>query len=384
MRIVILATKELPSHVLFFISESSDEFALTTLQSKYGVFNLRVLFSALAKYKTRMFAYEDLYTNDVDSIRKLPPELRMFLESHKSPIGDDVFRCNSKDLVRLSAEFFQDSVICTSSLKNIVEGVTEGKERSEREHGLRQKEEREFFKTFEIQCRELNEIWESHWDKWVSEFTYCLKMIPFPAPDHGLWGREKKRQEFNLRKAQYVKIIVDLTRKWREESRYLPTTFSAKCRSCGGDGVVSVHAIGPGNHRTYGGQNRNTVAQEQGKPATVECGRKLLDGRKYFYRHIHNLSGSCRACGKSLFQKMEFGTTNYALLDWEDRWCVFPFRDVESWWEWCGIWMTIYDWESHTKLPYEARDVSYEFFSDFNRVVDVHWHCQYPPPQLPE
>jgi len=383
MRIVILRTNDLPLYTLLCLSETSDSATRERLQVKYGVIHLEVVFSADAAYEYRIFEHEDLKIRYVDSTDRLPYEISKVLKSCKSPIGEDVFRYDLVPLIVLAAESFHMNVICTPPLSALIDKVTIKARDEEDLHKLKQQKEREYFKTFESQCLQLNLIWESHWDRWVADFRGYIKSNRFPEKDKGFLGREQKEKDFQRLKSQYVNGLLNLTRKWRIESRSLSTTFHANCRKCNGTGEVTVRAGGPGNKRTYGGRNWNTIAQESGKSATIECGRKLLNGRKYFYRTITGFSGVCKSCGANLFQST-LGGSNYAVFPRADNWCVFPFHDVESWWEWCGIWMTIFDWEAHLNLPYEARDSGREFFKDFENVVDLHWRLQYPRPQLPE
>ena len=388
MKVVILSTDELPSHTLFCISGTSDLKTKKKLEIKYGLRNLEVLFSADATYYEQPYgdACEDLEIRHVDSKRELPSEVLGLLDYTASPIGKHVFRCNPQELVKRNAKYFQTHVTCSPSLSVLVEEEAVLFQIKEHERRIKQGREQEYFKTFESQCMQLNALWESHWDRWVSEFQGHIKANAFPKLDNGFWRREKKQQEFELRRTQYMKVLLDLTRGWRTESRSFPTTFRANCRSCGGTGEVNASAGGPGNSRTYGGRNINTVFRKTGEEATIECGRKLTPGSKYFYRWIHNFSGRCDSCESNLFQpsSKDYSGDNWAKFSWCDKWCVYPFRDVESWWEWCGVWMTIFDWEAHSNLPYEARNDTRTFFEDFETVIDFRWSTQYPRPQLPE
>jgi hypothetical protein len=225
-----------------------------------------------------------------------------------------------------------------------------------------------FIKSYQTEYDKLNKKWSIFLDEKINEFYKLIKEQKYPIRKRGFFS--DNLSEFMTEESLYINSLTEITERWRNETKNLGASFIVKCRQCGNFGEINFTSFsGPGNTHTFGGNNCNTELSREYllKP---EYGKKLIPGRKYYWRAILGMNGICDKCNARLLKMsngmwgiQEDGIFNLSKFDNYDKCAIYPYDDLESWYEWCGLWMTIFNWFSY-ELGYSGVS-GYGFFRKY-------------------
>ncbi len=365
--IYIMVTKELKDFVIIDVSELDKIKYSEFLKKKYKLEDITCIYHADFINKSK-FDFIDEVTLKSDSIVDAPLSLKEFLNQSKTKLGDDIYKESIEKFIDAIASLYRENYYVEDGFKSIVVKYSSAEKKLLNSYQKQSHLEDDFFNLYQAEYDKLNKKWSLFLDEKIDEFYTLIKSKKYPVRKRGIFS--DNLSEFMANETLYIDSLRDVTEQWRNESRYLGSNLSVKCRHCGSDGVIQfTRMCGPGNARTFGGNNFNTELSREYllKP---EYGKKLVPGRKYYWRTILAMNGVCGKCNAKLLKMSdgmhginEDGIFNISKFSGYDKCSIYPCDDFESWYEWCGLWMTIFNWFSY-ELGYSGVS-GYGFFRKY-------------------
>lgn len=227
--------------------------------------------------------------------------------------------------------------------------------------------ENNYFAEYQNQYDEINASWTKFWNNKKILFLELIAKSEIPKRNRTIFFDDKNRIEFDKKSKLLITNLRNKTENWRNETKKLKSTIEFKCRNCNQVNNVKIKSTGPGNKRTYGGDNLNTCTSREFllKP---EYGRKLVQGRQYFWRNLFSFNQDCKKCNKNIFS--EKGSDIQLIFGNEknfkngDKCAIYLFDEKDSWHQYCGVWMTMFEWYSY-ELKGNTEVNGYDFFIDY-------------------
>jgi len=305
--------------------------------------------SNFIKEKYNLNQLEFKYSAAFDGGNKLANaelSLRNLLKETQSNFGKEIFKIDILRLIDIASDCYIDNCRFAKEYEELL--LKKKKERRDSAIAFEDARFREieYLSDYQSQYDLINVEWSNFWDQKIDQFHKTIATHRFPIRKRTILFQDKHWNEFNKSKDDYMSQLINLTEGWRAESKLLPSHLNVKCRSCNAENKLFFNLIGPGNAHTYGGNNQNTLTDREylTKP---EYGKKLKSGKKYYWRTLYKFVGDCSKCGESLLTTQIDGSTligSLANLNDTDQCAVYPHDDKRSWFEWCGVWMTAFEW----------------------------------------
>ena len=370
-KIYIFTTQTLSGHVIVDVSNLSKNKFQTKIRRKFNLDELTFIYSADFIHRAGALADGiDMGFFSANSIKDGSLSLNDFFYKSSSNFGIEIYKANLVEVLNIISDDYLEKYEVNDEYLALIE-------EKERQRTIRKIEwdkivsaELDFFSQYQSQYDKINIMWSEFWDQKIEIFRNTMIKNEIPERKSSIFFDDRNRKEFDKLSDKYVENLQIMTEKWREESRSLQSHLNVRCRHCDTQNKVKFKLIGPGNHRTYGGYNGNTLTEREYllKP---EYGQKLKPGRKYYWRSLIGLSGElCSSCNKSILIDSIDG---YRLIDdisklkTTDTCAIYPFEAAGSWFEWCGIWMTIFEWCGYEIKKYQPDLPGYKFFDDYNK-----------------
>ncbi len=345
-RIYICTTNTLPGHVIVDVSSLQKTKFLERIKNKYNLEDVCFIYCA-----DFMFRMGVLGVTRLNSINDISIALSDFLSPKQSKFGSEIYKSNLKDLINLVSNDYYENYDVSIEYKDLMETKRRSREREKNRIDVFSCKEKEFTQTFQNQYDEVNKKWSEFWDKRIEIFHNYILNNKFPEKQSSLFFAERRRLEFEELSKKYYDNLRAITKEWWEESKTLKSHLNVKCRYCGIPNKINFKLFGPGNSGTLGGFNWNTEEIPRGHRLYPRDGYypyawKLKNGHKYYWRSIFSLEGKCFVCNKSLMVNNVDGIDvidNLAKLENSNRCAIYPCDSKESFCEWSGVWMTIFE-----------------------------------------
>ena len=363
--IYIYVTKFVLDHVILDVSDMSKDKFEIFIKKKYNINEVDFVYSADFVNRFNLLGEDDFLKadslNDLNDI-----SLRELLKKSSSKFGKDIFKIEVKTLVDLVSGRYSENYSVNNKYKKIVDKNIKQEKDWQDDYQDAVKKESEYLSKHQSEFDLINKAWSDFWDEKIKIFREEMVKNKFPEMNYSIFFADRNRKKFNDEVDHYVDKLRKMTDKWWDESRLLQSHLNCICRNCRHKGILEFQLIGPGNSRTYGGDNSNTLTTREFllKP---EYGHKLLPGRKYYWRDIFSLNGDCSKCGQSLLSSRigeVLSMSNLAKLNNSNKCSIYPYADKKSWFEWCGVWMTIFEWFCY-ELDYGDNVSGYDFFKSY-------------------
>lgn len=284
------------------------------------------------------------------------------LQKYKSKLNDSFYQLEFKSAVELIADTYHENYYCSdSSIDDIVIKIIQKKEKQNLEHIEYEHKVQQFANTYQSQYDDLNKIWENHWIEKSKILVHFLKNNIYPERRRGIFVNETKAyREFSDATDAYSQKLRSLIEDWRDSTKFLPYHIEVSCPKCNNKFKLSANGLGPGSKGTYGGDNWNTDTSRD-LLLKKEYGKKLLNGRKYWWRSFSELVGKCNNpdCDflkNSIIFRPPFKNS--------DSFSIYPYDDKKSWFEYVGVWGTMSEWLAY-KLEYYDYDSFHSLFKKY-------------------
>ena len=364
--IYIYVTKYLLDHVILDVSDMSRDGFESSIKKKYNINEVDFVYSADFVNRINVCGEDDFLTaNSLDDL--LDSSLKELLKNSSSKFGKEIFKIGATTLVDLVSGRYSENYCVNKKYQKIVEGNKKQEKEWEEDYQKAVKIESEYLSKYQSQYDLINKSWSDFWDEKIKKFRKIMSENEFPKQNYSIFFAERNKRKFYDEVEDYVDKLRKTTDQWWDETKSLPSHLNCVCSNCGHESKLSFQLIGPGNTKTYGGDNWNTCTSSEYllKP---EYGLKLLPGMQHYWRSISSLNGACSKCGQRILSDRigkVLSMSNLAELENSKKCSIYPYSDNKSRYEWCGVWMTIFLWFCY-ELDYSYNgSAGYGFFETY-------------------
>ena len=302
-----------------------------------------------------------IYSADISESNLKNLDIASFKKRHESVYGDYIFKVSVKDALLEIINTCNENFEVDKEYEKLVLDYIAEREALQKEYQNNLSNQKTFIDQYRQQFEEINVLWEKFWDSKCLEFEINVKNSNYPKYKKSLFFRKKNDEQHRIETEAYELKFIKLIEKWGKEASSLPYKLLFQCPYCDTDTEVNLLLAGPGSMMTYGGQNMNTIGADPGyKPTNMSHLRevdKLKPNHKYYWRSILSMKGECPNCKKNIF--MDNGIGLNLTPNSFGHCSIYPYDDKKSLMEWCGVWVTFYDYLS---LNYDIKTASSGIF----------------------
>lgn len=306
-------------------------------------------------------SYELIFFSEI-ATSTLDNYLSAELKKYTSKLNKNFYQIDLQKAVQLIANTYNKNYFCSdSNANNIVKEIISKKEHQKFREIEYERQLKEFAINHQHQYDELNKIWDAHWVEKSKILIKFMQDNKFPVRRRGIFINERKASdEFTEASYSYLTKLRNLIEDWRDSTKSLPSHLEVNCPKCSTKFKMSLNGLGPGNKRTYGGDNWNTDTSRE-LLLTNEYGVKLLEGKKYWWRIFYELNGKCTNINCNYLEdifsyKPPFKNVN--------NFSIYPYHDKKSWFEYIGVWGTMSLWLAY-RFEYHDYDSFYNLFKKY-------------------